>query len=296
MSKDTPVHSEHIDTLRVTLPIEDYYAVALCEVCKPTKPRDGYTRAVTTDDGLQWMCNPDRPDMGCSVLLDGDTCQKLRADARFATIARWLAERPGARCSRIDLAFDVFDREPLDLAHASVRAGAFVSRAGRKSYQFVEGGDGSLTVYMGKRSSESFLRIYDKAKEQKLPGEWTRFELECKGNRAHPTLLLWLDGVTPRAIIADFVKFVDERSESVTNNRNMRRLEASYWWTRLMGAAVRCCVYAEKIPKNLTRKLLWFEKFMLSSAIEYSQQVECLQENINQWMQKSLSPLYVAAS
>lgn len=41
------------------------------------------------------------------------------------------------------------------------------------------------TLYLGSRKSEVFLRIYDKALEQKVDMPWIRWELEIKGDKAN---------------------------------------------------------------------------------------------------------------
>lgn len=281
MTETAPrVTSDHCDTLRVTLPAHNFYATALLEVHTLERARDGYTRAVRTDDGLVWMVNPDRPDMGCSVILDGECCRSLRSEGRFFTIVRQLAEIEGARCSRIDLAFDVDSRSVLDLAHAAVRAGAFVSPANRNSWRTVEGGDGGLTVYLGSRQSERFLRIYDKAAQQKTGGEWTRFELEVKGERADPTFRSWLEGVQSRQIVSDFIRFVEEE-EGPYNKHNDRR-KVCAWWAALCESAVKVNVYREKIKSGVVKKFLWFEKYMLSLARQYAEHQPELLENLQQ--------------
>lgn len=67
-----------------------------------------------------------------------------------------------------------------------VRAGDMVSLY--RSWKFIEGADGSSTLYLGQRSSSSFIRIYDKAKEQ---GDYssTLYRFEVQFNKCANTFM-----------------------------------------------------------------------------------------------------------
>jgi hypothetical protein len=50
--------------------------------------------------------------------------------------------------------------------------------------------DGGYTLYVGARTSEKYIRIYDKAKQQGLSDiVWSRFEIETKGMVARATAI-----------------------------------------------------------------------------------------------------------
>lgn len=284
MTKDAPVFSDHVDTLRVMLPAEHYYVIRLSEVTEPARARDGYNEAVRTEDGIVWMINRQRPDMGTSAYLDGECCRSLRDRGQFRTIAEHLANIEGSKCQRIDLAVDVADAGVLDLAWTAAEEGRLVTRASRESMSWYKKGNGR-TLGVGSRASESYLRIYDKAAEQKLPGEWTRVEIEVKGKRAQPTFRAWLDGVSSASIIADFVRFTDE----VPDSRATQRYPASAWWAAVINTPVKVCVHRQKLEKDLVKRMLWVERCVLPSVIEYSENIGWLVENIDTWSKKSLS-------
>lgn len=92
----------------------------------------------------------------------------------------------GANITRIDIAIDDYlfhdlkwIKESLDRDYATTRA---------RDWNLIEGRKGS-TLYVGSRTSEKFLRIYDKAAEQGTDGNWYRIELECKGDFARGVAL-----------------------------------------------------------------------------------------------------------
>ena len=151
------------------------------------KPIPPYTRALRLIAGrVDW--NPNREDLKYCVTMTGDD---LRAAAEMGTEAKTLMRQAAQRlgsATRIDLAIDVFDG-------GKTAADAFQwSEDGKMTYtarstRFVQGresGKGSGdTLYIGSRTSQRMVRIYDKGKEQKLPdADWLRIEIELKGETA----------------------------------------------------------------------------------------------------------------
>jgi DNA relaxase NicK len=98
--------------------------------------------------------------------------------------------------TRIDLAVDVLLDEP-DLAATSayarlVRKTEEDARDGYKSkFSLITGSDGGSTLYLGRRSSAHFSRLYDKGIESQTEttGLLWRYEVEYKQSAAHPCFL-----------------------------------------------------------------------------------------------------------
>ncbi len=149
-----------------------------------TQPRFGYAVAFTHPFGHSVMANYNRPEMGVHLSMTGRALKSLaEGGVSSTTVLDWsLAE--GAKMTRIDLAIDVFD-VAIDIA--ALKNVARVSNApgsAKKMRLWQDEGEG-CTLYIGARSSEKFLRIYDKAAEQGLKDRpWVRFELELKGQAA----------------------------------------------------------------------------------------------------------------
>lgn len=88
----------------------------------------------------------------------------------------------GGRATRIDFALDIFAPGDPDEIYREWEAGRAKTRAetaGRYHSAKKEGGKviAAGTTYIGHTTSYQQLRVYDKAKEQKVPGDWIRAEL-----------------------------------------------------------------------------------------------------------------------
>lgn len=93
---------------------------------------------------------------------------------------------PKRKLKRYDLAVDI----PCD------RANTWLFRQGKKTYQAVES-DGGFTEYLGQRSRNGFVKLYDKTKEAKLPYPLTRLEItldrDTPMEQEFPTVFLFDD-------------------------------------------------------------------------------------------------------
>lgn len=92
----------------------------------------------------------------------------------------------GANITRIDIAIDI--PEPLELEAWKYYLDSGQAETRARDWNLITGRKGQ-TLYVGSRTSEKFLRIYDKAAEQGIEGEWFRIELECKGDFARGVAL-----------------------------------------------------------------------------------------------------------
>lgn len=142
----------------------------------------GYTNATENQLGTRVMWHTARKDMGVHIMYTGGVLNNHLdngIDAR--AIAVFHRER-GDRCTRIDVAIDVID-SPMDIArlYRKTQSGYKVP-FGRKA-TLMQSGAG-VTMYIGSRTSEIFLRVYDKGVEQGTDDNWKRVEVELKGNRA----------------------------------------------------------------------------------------------------------------
>ena len=94
-------------------------------------------------------------------------------------------------CSRLDIAVDA-DFTPVNPSLASQLYRQVIHRRPRNGRppksSVIFNSDGGSTLYVGSRSSDLLLRIYDKGRETdtRPAGAWWRFELEVKGDTALP--------------------------------------------------------------------------------------------------------------
>lgn len=153
-------------------------------------PRHGYSRGQADNNGVQLLWNPDRECMGHHVIFSGSALRNLWEFSGISTEALLCAcVDAGGSISRLDLAKDATG-ETVDLRsiYQAIKQGNYSGNA--RKVAMMEGNDGGCTIYVGSRTSERFIRIYDKAAESQLQGElWFRLEVETKGMAARSTAI-----------------------------------------------------------------------------------------------------------
>lgn len=142
------------------------------------KPCNGYPYVVSAADrpGLRVMAAEPNSPMGVHVSWSGSALRQVEPRAVLRN-----ALTLGGVCRRLDIAFDI----PMKLNFEDAYDAIKTKRANysARKYSRIESDSGS-TIYVGSRTSEQMLRIYDKAAESNLDYDLTRFELENKGDQA----------------------------------------------------------------------------------------------------------------
>lgn len=159
------------------------YVYPLENKWEPIRATNGYNTAYESVLGARVQWSTDRRDMGVHVQYSGATLNRYR-DNNVSTlaIARFHSDNQH-RCGRIDIAFDVVDSVlQIELLYRQIANGEYLLPFKRKA-SLVTSTDG-VTMYVGSRTSDLFLRVYDKGAEQKTDDNWKRVELEVKGTRA----------------------------------------------------------------------------------------------------------------
>ena len=169
-----------------------------------TRPLNGYDIAVRYGDGRLEMQNSKRIDMGIHFTWSGEVLRNLPISAPEAL--EYMISS-GATITRIDIAIDVFNMG-LDprRATAEIEAGNIKTRAKQKPF-WGSPGEKGYTQYVGKKSSEIFLRIYNKAAEMGIEADYTRVELSVKDERAHKAAIAILRGDSYRSLVLGFCTF-----------------------------------------------------------------------------------------
>ena len=151
----------------------------------PSPAHNGYTAATTDENGVSVNWNDDRPEMGHHAILSGSALRHLveRCGVSPAAILESAVKSSG-RIARLDIAIDLVGgqediREIYKILQTTGNRGTAVT------WREISQNDGGYTLYVGARTSEKYIRIYDKAKEQGIPDLlWSRFEIETKGKVA----------------------------------------------------------------------------------------------------------------
>ena len=164
--------------------------------------------------------------------------------------------------TRIDIAYDDHPQDAqaglldLDTILDAVKADEYVSRARTvRLMQTLKGGKGT-TLYFGSGQSDSLLRIYDKAAEQKLNDEhWVRVEIQLRHERAHALFLLLVseNSVEDFDIGAVLLAVLDFKTP--TDDENKSRWPTVSWWAEFVNTVSRirlskARVMADSIEKS----------------------------------------------
>lgn len=190
---------ESVDYLELTYinarPDDALYPDAWSTRRVETKPRNGYKVAARYSDGRIEM-HSDEQRMGVHVVMSGDVCKELGVNAR--TIFD-LTNR-GARVTRLDCATDVFNA-PLVFEDlwALARAGEYQCRLRKPPLRASDAATGD-TIYFGRMKSSACTRVYNKAAEQGVAGEWIRVETMFRHRRAHDAAKALVAGKSIRSL------------------------------------------------------------------------------------------------
>lgn len=185
--------SWHIDYLTVTIwgskVVEDFGDIFYGTFPEPTNLGHGgrfYRDTFATEPGIMLRTNPisQNGEERTTIEIPGTACQLLGFQrlADFLQYLYRLYER--VKINRIDLAFDNCGFEPEDFFNAirNERVRSYVKRDTVKFYSMPyqkdeKGKEGTSGLTFGSRSSERYMRIYNKH-------GYTRLEVEFKGDYA----------------------------------------------------------------------------------------------------------------
>lgn len=226
--------------------------------------RNGYDRAFSVlETGIVCHCtDPARAVIqGVWVDLSGKACAAL--GAKLQAFFAWCL-RVG-RVTRADWAID--DRAGLvtyDRIMECNRVRGIVKRWKGDLHQnstHAPGGElTGWTLSLGKRGNESYLRVYDKAAQQKVSGPWVRVELETRGKFADALCREYLKRGSEAVLeqLARRVRF----TIPVPSDSNPWRWPEAPWWAEFMGGVKpgRKLIAAEKREPEIVRMGAWVER------------------------------------
>lgn len=150
-------------------------------------PQRGYDNAVELiEHGARINWSSKRDDMGVHIALNGNALSWFRSKSVDGLqMLKWIKQDHG-RVSRIDLAIDMYNTGLQQAEFSKDTLKAYHGKGRTPRITRVLNDDRSYTVYVGARTSDKFMRIYDKAKERgDFSRDIIRVEIECKGMVAH---------------------------------------------------------------------------------------------------------------
>jgi len=200
--------SQRIHWLEVTFKSEKHKKLpdSLPQEGTECYPLHGYNNGLKFSDGRMEFTHTSRPDMGLHIQWDGSSLDALSIPP--SQLVEFLY-KAGAKFTRIDLALDAqgYSLKPEDATN-EIRAKRYICRC-KKTPAWFDPTFGGWTQYLGTKASEIHLRIYDKAAELGVGGDYTRVELVVRKNRATKAAQAVVSGVDFRALISGYVQFPD---------------------------------------------------------------------------------------
>jgi len=167
-------------------------------------PLHGYNEGLKFSDGRMEFRHTARTDMGLHIQWDGSSLDALSFPALSLVV---FLLKVGARFTRIDLATDAIGYGlKAEDATNEIRKKAFVCRC-KKTPAWFDPTFGGWTQYLGTKASEIHLRIYDKAAELGISGDYTRVELVVRGKRAQKAAEAIVRGHDFRSLVAGYAQF-----------------------------------------------------------------------------------------
>lgn len=167
-------------------------------------PLHGYNTGLKFTDGRMEFTHTSRPDMGLHIQWDGAALDAL--EISHLELVKFMYGH-GAKFTRIDLAVDAqnFGLKASDATN-EIREKRFKCRC-KKTPAWFDPTFGGWTQYLGTKASDIHLRIYDKASELGVQGDYTRVELVVRGKRAQRAAEAVIRGTDFRALVAGYAQF-----------------------------------------------------------------------------------------
>lgn len=176
---------------------------------------NGYTNSIKFIDGRIEGVHPGREEMGTHIVYSGDTlthCQDQGCSP--IELLSWHIKE-GHRISRIDPYIDAIEFA-LDIGKLTERVENKEVQTFCKSVLHIEEKQGAgETLWFGKGRPKS-MRIYDKAAEQKVSGDWKRIEVQFRREHARQAGSVITSSKTPEKSIQSVIKgFVDFPTDAI---------------------------------------------------------------------------------
>lgn len=203
---ENKILSQRIDWIAGTFKkgIDIVYPPILSQKFIPCKGYLNYSEGSQFEDGRKSYVNPLHPEWGTHIVWSGsalDSCP-MEPEALITSLFN-----SGFSFSRIDFAIDAFNfnLKPSD-ATEYISKGEVKTRA--KQFPLWHDAQAKgYTQYIGKKASEIYCRIYDKAAEQGKKEDHTRVEVVVRGKRAEIAAREIVRDTDYRSLVVGFVDF-----------------------------------------------------------------------------------------
>ncbi|MBP1559725.1 MAG: replication initiation factor domain-containing protein [Oscillospiraceae bacterium] len=151
--------------------------------------------------------------------------------------------------SRIDLAYDIFDKKILDI-HKLKKETENLNFVSTFKDPVIEYGvrSKSCTIYYGSRASDIYMRCYDKKVERDREDieYWARWEIVLKNNNAKEFLTEWFTGFPIGDLFCKLINHYLRYIVPDSNQTNISRLKTARWWERFVNCIGEIRIYTPK--------------------------------------------------
>jgi phage replication initiation protein len=114
------------------------------------------------------------------------------------------------------------------------------------------------TIYLGSSKSHVMFRIYDKAQETRSNGEWIRFEIQLREERAQEAARLFTGGFTVGTlavgIINNYFAIIND------DDSNKSRCTLQEWWSNWLQSTEKISLKTEKVVKLVSDSMEFIKK------------------------------------
>lgn len=172
---------------------------------KPISPLRNYTNGEENKQGIKRFWNTITATQGKYVVFGGSVLPTLQENQE--QFLQWVSSNE-TKVTRIDFCVDVTHSKRFNpksvVSHLRAKK---VKTHAQSIPKYSDDWQGGFTQYIGKKTSETYTRIYDKAVEQGVEYPWTRIETVYQGERAEAALSAYLLHKSTIPLIRSHVDF-----------------------------------------------------------------------------------------
>jgi len=203
---EPPTVSQSIHWIACTFPkgVEPIFHPNLTKRYEECRAFNSYNQGSRFADGRVMLTHSTRPEMGTHVIFSGDVFGSAGVEAEAILLD--LIDH-GAQVRRIDLAIDAKNCGLRVLWARKLCKRHQVKTRARDMRYYEQTQTNGATQYVGTKESEIYAKIYDKAAEKGLSGDWTRIEITFQHKRAQSAAQAVIRGEDYRALVRAYVDF-----------------------------------------------------------------------------------------
>ena len=197
--------------------------------------------------------------MGINTSISGKGCRYMENQGQDLWSLVFRLERSDKiNITRLDLALDT-SVKLIDKIRAKIDKKEYISKSRSISYICKSGAKSTRTetIYIGSRSSDLMIRIYDKAVEQGIDGiDWERWEIVLKKDKIKEAIPLLKKDIsqTFKNVLYTYFRPVKE----VLSNKS--RSKVCNWYIKFLGKVEKISLYREPLERTIEDKWNWVEK------------------------------------